>query len=270
MEQKQDKTPRRQGKKRHWIWIPVLAAAVGAGTLLHYLDIPHITVRQGNGNVVITIGAENKRPQDTQKKPEDTHNTQNKPERSLWDETMTLEKFCREATPSMVTVLDAQEEDFGIVVSRNGYIVTCARTVTEESDIFVRLSDGQEYTARTVGQDENGKMMLLKIDATELTPVRFTGGSRHESQPVEAMGLTVDEIPHRARIFFSLPYGVHVQEVAEGSAAMFCGLRPGDIITATDGIAIRSPQDFDPVGKTEVKLTVFRDGVYEEIVLKNS
>ena len=41
----------------------------------------------------------------------------------------------------------------GVIISQDGYIVTCAHVVSGANNITVQLADGTEYTATVVGQD---------------------------------------------------------------------------------------------------------------------
>ncbi|MDO4568409.1 MAG: trypsin-like peptidase domain-containing protein [Clostridia bacterium] len=61
----------------------------------------------------------------------------------------------------------------GIVISEDGYILTCAHVVSGASTISVELYDGQEYAAELVGSYVDGDIAVIKIDATGLTPIEF-------------------------------------------------------------------------------------------------
>src|SRR5204863_1841317 len=59
----------------------------------------------------------------------------------------------------------------GLIVSRNGYLLTCAHVVEGATEIVVRLADRREYRARLIGADRRSDIALLKIDADNLRPV---------------------------------------------------------------------------------------------------
>lgn len=61
----------------------------------------------------------------------------------------------------------------GFVLSRNGEIVTNEHVIDGASQIYVRLADGREFSARVLGSDKAGDIALLKIDARDLRPVRI-------------------------------------------------------------------------------------------------
>ena len=62
----------------------------------------------------------------------------------------------------------------GVIISENGYIVTNAHVITGETgsvadNIIVRLTNGQEYAAASVGYDTDSDIAILKIDASGLS-----------------------------------------------------------------------------------------------------
>ena len=57
----------------------------------------------------------------------------------------------------------------GVVISSDGYILTCAHVVDGASNITVTVG-GQDYTATLVGEDTTSDIAVIKIDATGLTP----------------------------------------------------------------------------------------------------
>lgn len=57
----------------------------------------------------------------------------------------------------------------GIVFSKDGYIVTNQHVINNAQELKVTLSDGTEYEASLVGQDEKTDLAVLKIDAKDLT-----------------------------------------------------------------------------------------------------
>ena len=57
----------------------------------------------------------------------------------------------------------------GVIISSDGYILTCAHVVSGASNITVTIGD-QDYTATVVGEDDTSDVAVIKIDATDLTP----------------------------------------------------------------------------------------------------
>jgi S1-C subfamily serine protease len=65
----------------------------------------------------------------------------------------------------------------GVVYSRDGYVVTNAHVVDENSRIHVRLADEREFDAKVIGVDKHADLAVLKIKARNLQPADL-GDSR--------------------------------------------------------------------------------------------
>lgn len=81
-------------------------------------------------------------------------------------------------SPGAPSTGDGTSLGSGFVVSRDGYIMTCAHVVEGASEIVVRLSDRREYRAQLIGADRRSDVALLKIDATNLRAATI-GDSTH-------------------------------------------------------------------------------------------
>ena len=57
----------------------------------------------------------------------------------------------------------------GVIISSDGYILTCAHVVDGASTITVTIDD-KDYSATLVGEDTTSDIAVVKIDATGLTP----------------------------------------------------------------------------------------------------
>ena len=57
----------------------------------------------------------------------------------------------------------------GVIISSDGYILTCAHVVSGASNITVSIGD-KDYPATLVGEDTTSDVAVVKIDATGLTP----------------------------------------------------------------------------------------------------
>lgn len=58
----------------------------------------------------------------------------------------------------------------GVIISQDGYILTCAHVVSGATSIKVQLDNGDTYDATIVGSDSTSDIAVIKIEATGLTP----------------------------------------------------------------------------------------------------
>jgi serine protease Do len=66
---------------------------------------------------------------------------------------------------------EGQSLGSGLILSPDGYVLTCAHVVEDAREIHVRLTDRREYSARLVGADRRGDIALLKVQASNLPKV---------------------------------------------------------------------------------------------------
>ena len=99
---------------------------------------------------------------------------------------MTMQQIAAVASPSVVAITTEQMSSSqtwfggyyvqsgagsGIIVSQDGYILTCAHVVSGATSVKVQLNGSdQSYDATVVGVDSTSDIAVLKIDATGLTP----------------------------------------------------------------------------------------------------
>lgn len=86
----------------------------------------------------------------------------------------------------------------GFIVDQRGYIVTNNHVVTlgtnrEAAQLQVDLSDGRSVQGELVGRDERSDLAVIKINADNLTPVRFADSTKSEiGEDVLAIGFALD------------------------------------------------------------------------------
>jgi serine protease Do len=61
----------------------------------------------------------------------------------------------------------------GVILSKNGYIVTNAHVVEDAQAVSVRMTDDRVFQASLVGSDEISDLAVLRVEATDLIPARF-------------------------------------------------------------------------------------------------
>ena len=87
-----------------------------------------------------------------------------------------FERFFRGHFPDRVYREPYQSFGSGVIVDRDGYILTNEHVVGGASDVRVTLTDGREYQARVLGDDSRFDLAVLKIDGEDL-PVAVLGDS---------------------------------------------------------------------------------------------
>lgn len=61
----------------------------------------------------------------------------------------------------------------GVIISSDGYIMTNNHVIESTGKISVTLRNGSTYDARLIGTDDRTDVAVIKIDATDLSPVVF-------------------------------------------------------------------------------------------------
>ena len=82
----------------------------------------------------------------------------------------------------------------GVIISSDGYILTCAHVVDGASTITVTIGD-TDYTATLVGEDTTSDIAVIKIDANGLTPATVGNSDGLKvGQSVMAVGNPLGEL----------------------------------------------------------------------------
>ena len=97
------------------------------------------------------------------------------------DGKLTATEVYSKVSPSIVgvvqyqysTSIEAAGEGSGIIISKDGYILTNAHVVEGSDAIKVVLYNSEEYEAEIIGKDTRTDIAVLKIDADNLTPAEL-------------------------------------------------------------------------------------------------
>jgi serine protease Do len=66
----------------------------------------------------------------------------------------------------------------GVIISKDGYIVTNYHVVSGATKIIVKTHDGKKYTAKLIGSDPKTDLAVIKIEAKNLQPITFADSSK--------------------------------------------------------------------------------------------
>ena len=66
----------------------------------------------------------------------------------------------------------------GVILSSDGYIVTNNHVIQSADEVIVALNDKREFKGKVVGTDEATDIALLKIDANDLSSLKFGNSDR--------------------------------------------------------------------------------------------
>ncbi|MBF4585315.1 trypsin-like peptidase domain-containing protein [Curtobacterium sp. VKM Ac-2887] len=104
-----------------------------------------------------------------------------------YDSATVVTAVAAQATPSVVTINVSSSNEAGtgsgVVMSKDGYIVTNTHVVTLDGDssngsITVTTSDGKIYEGKLIGTDPTVDLAVIKIDATDLKPMEFADSTK--------------------------------------------------------------------------------------------
>ena len=137
------------------------------------------------------------------------------------------------AEPSVVTIAatgggrNAGAGGSGIVVSADGLILTTAVVAPSDTTYAVLLADQRETTARVVASDAAHGLVLLRAEATGLTPARIGGGATLTvGQLVVAVGSPLGEFADTvtAGIVSGLDRSIDLRDPSTGRRVALGGL----------------------------------------------
>lgn len=163
---------------------------------------------------------------------------------------------------------DGKDTALGVVVAPDGFILTKYSDLTGK--ITVKLPDGTDAEAKIVGVEETHDLALLKVDASNLTPVVWhdskvaevghfvaTVGTKDEPLCVGVVSVASRKIPTGKGTAKPSPNsgflgvgledapkngGAKIGNVQDGTAASKAQLKVNDIIVAVGNVEIKNSQ----------------------------
>ncbi len=127
----------------------------------------------------------------------------------------------------------------GVIVTKDGYILTNDHVVDDADKVKVTLEDGREFTAKVIGKDRGSDVAVVKIDAQDLPAITLADSSKIEvGDVVLAVGnpfglgqtVTMGIISATGRAAMDLKY----QDFIQTDAAINPG-NSGGALVDTDG-----------------------------------
>lgn len=98
-----------------------------------------------------------------------------------------VKDIVKKVQPSVVGVVTESFQNYstsstgsGIILSKNGYIVTNNHVIEDGNNITVSLSDGKTYSAYVIGKDAKTDIAVIKIDASDLPAAEFGDSDKIE------------------------------------------------------------------------------------------
>ncbi|MEZ4651894.1 MAG: trypsin-like peptidase domain-containing protein [Candidatus Eisenbacteria bacterium] len=68
----------------------------------------------------------------------------------------------------------------GVIMNKDGYILTNNHVVANADELDVTLYDGRTATAELIGRDEDSDVAVIKIDLDDITPAKFGDSDKLE------------------------------------------------------------------------------------------
>lgn len=94
---------------------------------------------------------------------------------------LSLQEIYSRNIPSVVSITSTTatgtSSSTGVVLSKDGYLITNAHVVENSTGVSVQLTDNRVFSADILGSDEISDLALLRIDAEDLTPAQFGDSS---------------------------------------------------------------------------------------------
>src|SRR6266852_5137185 len=198
-----------------------------------------------------------------------------------------LEDLVASAAPAVVGVEHRRGQGTGLILARDGYILTNAHVVHGFDQLRIRLSTGATVKGELVGADDRTDLAVLRVDAdgnvlginTAIIPWAQGIGFAIPSPTASWVAAVLIQSGEVRRPFLGiaakgeelLPMlsrgagqvrAVRILGIGEGSPAQAAGLRKGDLLLSANGKSIASVDDLQRVivlaGLGDVQLEIYR------------
>ena len=133
----------------------------------------------------------------------------------------------------------------GVIVSADGYIVTCNHIIEGADKIYVYLNDGTSSEALIVGHDSINDIAVIKIDGESMPFAIFgNSGSLRVGENVYAIGNSLGQLSNTytrgviSGIEKTLKFGTSETPLLQTDTAINSGNSGGGLFRASDGLLI--------------------------------
>ncbi len=92
---------------------------------------------------------------------------------SAGDEVFTVSQVAQQVADSVVVINTSGGSGSGVVISAEGYILTCHHVVENSTTITVTLNSGSQYEAVLVGSDADSDLAVLRIQPKDDEPLTY-------------------------------------------------------------------------------------------------
>ena len=174
----------------------------------------------------------------------------------------------------------------GVVIDADGWLISKSSELPD-GELTVRLSGSQRFAGRVVLRRSDLDLALVKVDATDLTPIRWDADAKIEvgsflatahthSTPLAIGVVSVKPRPIRAAqavLGIRLdegPEGVLAVHVLQGGGAAAAGIQDDDLIVAIDGQQSKSLRTIQQMITSHrsgewITVTIERDGERKDL-----
>ncbi len=187
-----------------------------------------------------------------------------------------------------------EEVCYGIVISADGHILTKATEIKDKKDLSLRIDRRSYPITAVLAEDAAWDVALVKVDATNLTPISFAENSQvdigtwvvsngvstrfHRRPMLGIVSAKSREIPPEGGAVLGVqikdhPKGLLVEDVPDKTGAKEAGLIKGDILTMLATTAIKTRDDVMKFMKKcrvgeELEVTFLRENKEQKTKIK--
>ena len=178
-------------KKRTGLVVIMIVLALITGVVSWAVNVMDLNVTIGEKDLVVRLGKE-AAEQQTTKEPVQTDTTEQTPHSVLGitqtpqsvdnrpftdPSALSLQQIYEKVYPSVASISCVNAggggTGTGIVMSRDGYVITNYHVIEDAQQIYVLLGETDRYEAVLVGGDETTDLAVLKVQATNLQAAEF-------------------------------------------------------------------------------------------------